>query len=139
MTKLDPSKFPLDHLAVAVEDLAVAAPIYQNLGFQLEEPEVISKQNVRAQVAVKGAFRIELLEPHPAATGPIAKHLAKRGPGIHHMALQVDDLDGQLSELKRVGIQVLPGYPSQGLHGTRVAFLSPKSTGGTLIELVEGK
>jgi methylmalonyl-CoA/ethylmalonyl-CoA epimerase len=137
VTSFDPSRFPLAHLAVAVQELAASAPLYRSLGFELEDPQVIARENVRVQVAVKGELRIELLEPHPAGTGPVAKHLTRRGPGIHHMAVRVDDLDGQLALLKRTGIEALPGYPNRGLHGTRVAFLSPRATGGTLIELVE--
>ncbi|GMV82972.1 MAG: methylmalonyl-CoA epimerase [Planctomycetota bacterium] len=129
--------FPLAHLAVAVEQLDRAAPVYRALGFELHEPESIPAQQVRAQLAVKGELRIELLEPEPAGAGPIGKHLAKRGAGVHHVALRVKDLKATLMELEAAKVKSLPGYPSQGLGGSWVAFLDPKSTWGVLYELVE--
>lgn len=130
-------EFPLAHLAIAVHSLQEAAGIYQALGFALKDPEVIAREKVRAQVAAKGALHIELLEPHPAGAGPIAKFLEKRGPGLHHLALRSADLDKDLQALQQVGVKPLPGYPAAGMGGSRVAFLDPKTTGGVLIELVQ--
>jgi methylmalonyl-CoA epimerase len=129
--------FPLAHLAIAANSLAEGAALYTALGFTLGEPEVIAAQHVRAQVASKGELRVELLEAHPAGTGPIAKFIAKRGPGLHHVALRSANLDADLAALKLQNITPLSGYPAPGMAGTRVAFLDPKTTGGVLLELVE--
>lgn len=128
---------PMAHLAVAVESLAAGAPVYQALGFALAEPEIVAREKVRAQVASKGDLRIELLEPCPAGEGPIAKFLVKRGPGLHHVALLTQDLAGDLSRLAVAQVLPLKGYPAQGLGGSQVAFLDPKTTGGVLFELVQ--
>ena len=130
--------FPLAHLAIAVNSLAEGGALYTALGFTLGEPEVISGEHVRAVVASKGDLRIELLEAHPAGAGPIAKFIAKRGPGLHHIALRTTQLDADLATLQAQHITPLPGYPAPGMARTRVAFLNPKTTGGVLIELVEG-
>lgn len=131
------SQLPLAHLAIAVESLTAAAATYRALGFSLHEPEAIAREKVRAQVAEKGELRIELLEPHPAGEGPIAKFLAKRGAGLHHVALRTTDLDADLARLASAGVNPLKGYPATGLGGSRVAFLDPKTTGGVLFELVQ--
>jgi methylmalonyl-CoA/ethylmalonyl-CoA epimerase len=130
---------PLAHLAIAVKALSDAAPLYAALGFTLHEPEVIASQQVRAQVASKDGLRIELLEAHPAGSGPIAKFIEKRGPGLHHVALCSTDLDSDLKALAGKGVVPLSGYPADGMSGTRVAFLDPKTTGGVLFELVANK
>jgi len=130
---------PLAHLAIAVKTLGEAGPLYAALGFTLHEPEIIASQNVRAQVASKDGLRIELLEAHPAGTGQIAKFIEKRGPGLHHIALRSGDLDSDLKSLAAKGVTPLTGYPADGMSGTRVAFLDPKTTGGVLIELVAKK
>src|SRR5579862_8809364 len=129
--------FPLSHLAIAVRSLDEGGKLYAALGFTLHEPEVIAGQHVRAQVATRGDFRIELLEAYPPSQGPIAKFIEKRGPGLHHIALHSSNLDADLERLKTTGVLALPNYPAPGMTGTRVAFLDPKTTGGTLIELVE--
>ena len=134
---MNPSPEGLAHLAVAVEELQAAAALYRALGFSLAEPEVIAAEKVRVQLALKDGLRIELLEAHPPGQGPIAKFLAKRGPGLHHLALLTQDLTAELARLAAAGIQPLKGYPANGAAGTRVAFLDPKTTGGVLIELVE--
>src|SRR5436190_8964879 len=134
--KLGTQDFPLAHLAIAVKSIAESAPLYAALGFTLAEPEIIAREKVRAQVAVKGAFHIELLEACPAGEGPIAKFLEKRGPGLHHIALRSENLDTDLAALKQTGVVPLKGYPAAGLGQSRVAFLDPKTTGGVLIELV---
>jgi methylmalonyl-CoA epimerase len=136
--KLGDRDFPLAHIAVAVNSIAEAAPVYAAMGFSLSEPEVIAREHVRAQVCVKGELHIELLEPHPAGAGPIAKFIEKRGTGLHHIALKSADLDADIAAVQKTGAKLLDGYPAEGLGGTRVAFLHPKSTGGVLIELVQG-
>jgi len=129
--------FPLAHIAVAVNSLAEASPLYAALGFAMHEPEIIERESVRAQVCEKNGVRIELLEPHPAGSGPIAKHIEKRGTGLHHMALLTHDFDADIAAVQKAGATLLPGYPAAGLGGSKVAFLHPKSTGGVMIELVE--
>ncbi|MCW8132562.1 MAG: VOC family protein [Planctomycetota bacterium] len=131
------NNLPLAHLAVAVERLDAAAPVYRALGFAISEAETIAREKVCARVASKGALHIELLEPAPAGEGPIAKFLAKRGPGLHHVALRTADLDGDLARLSAAGVAPLKGYPALGLGGSKVAFLDPKTTGGVLFELVQ--
>lgn len=130
--------FPLAHLAIAVESLQAAVPTYVALGFTLGEPEELAREKIRARIAEKDGFRIELLEPLSPGEGPIGKFIAKRGPGLHHVALRTTDLDGDLRRLAATGVVPLKGYPAAGLHGTRVAFLDPKTTGGVLYELVQG-
>lgn len=130
------ARFPLAHLAIAVESLAAAAPLYRALGFSLKEPEEIPREKVRVQAAVKGELTIELMEAHPPGAGPVAKFLARRGPGLHHVALRSADLDADLAMLAASGVKPLKDYPASGAQGTRVAFLDPKSTGGVLVELV---
>jgi len=133
---LGKTDFPLAHIAIAVENIAAAAPLYQSLGFVLAEPEVVASQQTRVQLVSKGELHIELLEAHPAGAGPIAKFIAKRGAGLHHIALRSTDLGSDLHALEATGVRALPGYPANGAAGTRVAFLDPKTTQGTLIELV---
>jgi methylmalonyl-CoA epimerase len=129
--------FPLAHIAMAVQSLAHAAPRYTALGFQLHEPEIVERENIRAQVCEKNALRIELLESCPNGVGPIAKFIEKRGAGLHHIALSCKNLDAEIVSAQKCGAILLPGYPALGLSGSRVAFLHPKSTGGVLIELVQ--
>ena len=135
--KLGTQDFPLAHLAIAVGELAEAAPLYAALGFTLSPPEILEREHVRAQLAIKGALHIELLEAHPAGSGPIAKFIEKRGQGMHHIALKTANLDADLASLDAAGVKMLKGYPAAGLAGTRVAFLDPKTTGGVLLELCE--
>jgi methylmalonyl-CoA epimerase len=128
--------FPLAHLAIAVTSLADAAPIYAALGFTLHDPEIIEREHVRAQLVIKEALRIELLEPHPVGIGPIAKFLEKRGPGLHHVALTSRNINEDLTALAKIRVTPLKGYPATGMSGSQVAFLDPKTTGGVLFELV---
>ena len=128
---------PLAHLAIAVESLAAATPLYVSLGFTPHEPEVVEREKVRVQLMEQGLLRIELLEPLNPGEGPIGKYLLKRGPGLHHVALLCPALDQRLVLLEKNGVRTLPGYPASGAEGSRVAFLDPKSTGGVLFELVQ--
>ena len=115
----------------------IAATVYVALGFEMSEPEVIEREHVRLRKATKEGVCLELIEPYPAGTGSVAKYLAKRGPGLHHVAYRSDDIHGDLKRLQERGINVLPGYPANGAAGSVVAFLNPHTTGGVLIELVE--
>lgn len=129
----------LAHIAVAVIDLDAAAVLYRTLGFEVGELETIDREHVRLRKAIKDGFCLELLEAFPAGEGSIAKYVAKRGPGLHHVALQSVNIKIDLQRLEKSGIRVLEGYPAFGSEGNQVAFLDPKNTGGVLIELVELK
>lgn len=128
---------PLAHLAIAVESLASATPLYVSLGFTQHEPEVVEREKVRVQLLEQGVLRIELLEPLNPGEGPIGRYLQKRGPGLHHVAMLCPDLAPKLVQLEKNGVRTLPGYPAPGAQGSRVAFLDPKCTGGVLFELVQ--
>jgi methylmalonyl-CoA/ethylmalonyl-CoA epimerase len=98
--------------------------------------EDVASQQVRVQFIGTGHVRVELIEPMSDAS-PLAKSLGSRGPGLHHVALRVEDLDGRLAELVARGVRLIDRSARPGAHGTRVAFIHPSATGGVLIELVE--
>lgn len=124
----------LDHVAVAVPSLAEALPLYERMeGAPGTPPEVIPDQGVRALFV--GA--VELLEPTGPDT-PVGRFLTRRGPGLHHLAWRVPDLAAALAELEAGGFELVDRAPRPGARGHRVAFLHPRSTGGVLVELVEG-
>lgn len=126
----------IDHIGLAVQDLQTSAETYRKLGFTFLGEETVGEQKVRVAFFECGESRIELLEP-TAPDSPIAKFLKKRGPGIHHLCVQVDDLDATLAAYKEKGIALIHETPVQGAHNSRVAFIHPKSTGGVLMELQE--
>jgi methylmalonyl-CoA/ethylmalonyl-CoA epimerase len=125
--------FPIHHIGIAVESIDSAAPLYELLSGERCSPvEEIGSQGVR--VAFVG--QVELLEP----TGPdttVARFLARRGPGLHHIAYHVEDLAAELARLASQGMELIDREPRAGAGGHRVAFLHPRSTGGILVELVE--
>jgi methylmalonyl-CoA/ethylmalonyl-CoA epimerase len=127
----------LDHVAIAVDDLPAGIRRFCNdLGLPLAGTEdVVSAQTTTAFLPVPGT-RIELVAPLDGE-GPIAAHLAKRGPGIHHLCFRTDDLDTDVARLRDRGWRFTTDAPTPGAHGTRVMFVHPKSTGGVLIELAE--
>ncbi len=129
----------LAHIAIAVEALDQAGGVYAALGFVGDDVEVIDRENVRLQKWTKDGLCLELIEAYPAGTGHVAKFIAKRGAGLHHVALTSEDLMNDLKRLEKSGIRTLPGYPAAGAKGSNVAFLNPHTTGGVLIELVETK
>jgi methylmalonyl-CoA/ethylmalonyl-CoA epimerase len=100
------------------------------------EVEEVAEQKVRVAVIVTPQGRIELLEP-TADDSPVAKYIAKRGEGMHHIALSVDDIDGEIERLKTQGAQMIDEAARTGAGGARIAFIHPKSAGGVLTELVE--
>lgn len=129
--------YELDHVAIAVEDLEKAARAYvEGLGLVLGGVEEVEGQGARVGFFDVGGPRIELVEPLGPDT-PIAKFLAKKGPGLHHIALRVHDIDAALDGLKRAGLRLIDESPRDGAHGTRVAFVHPKALGGLLLELVQ--
>jgi methylmalonyl-CoA/ethylmalonyl-CoA epimerase len=130
-------KATLDHIGIAVSDLAAALAFYRDaLGLEIEAPEEVASQRVRAHFIPTGEAALELLEA-TAEDSPIAKYVAKRGPGLHHITLRVDDIDAALAELKVRGVRLVDEAARPGAHGSRVAFVHPASTHGVLIELKE--
>lgn len=129
----------IHHLGIAVESLARAVPIFTTLlGRGPDSEEVVDDQKVRVVVFSVGESRIELLE----ATSPdsaVARFISKRGQGIHHLTLSVDDLAATLAELEQKGIRLVDREPRTGAAQERIAFLHPSSTAGVLVELVEEK
>lgn len=128
-------KATLDHIGIAVGDLSEALKFYRDaLGLEVEAPEEVASQRVRAHFIPTGESAIELLEA-TADDSPIAKYVAKRGPGIHHITLRVDDIRAVLARLKEKGIRLIDDAPRPGAHGSLVAFIHPASTHGVLVEL----
>lgn len=127
----------LHHVAIVVPSLAEAAPLYTgSLGLSSGEPEHVPDQKVNVLVLMAGSQRIELVEP-AVEDSPVSGFLARRGPGIHHLAWRVDDCAAAIAALDQRGVRLIDHAPRPGSHGTRVAFLHPKATGGVLMELVE--
>lgn len=127
----------LDHIAIAVDDLPAAVRRFcEDFGLPLAGTEdVVSAQTQTAFLPISGT-RIELIHPLDGQ-GPVAQHLAKRGPGLHHLCFATDNLDGDMARLRERGYRFTSDAPTPGAHDTRVVFLHPKTTGGVLIELAE--
>lgn len=125
----------LDHIGIAVKSLD-AARIYESLGLRVEHVETVETQKVKTAFLSVGDANLELLEPS-SADSPIAKFIEKRGEGIHHICLRVDDLESHLARLKTEGYRLVNEAPVPGAHGCRVAFLHPSAGNGVLIELSE--
>jgi methylmalonyl-CoA/ethylmalonyl-CoA epimerase len=126
----------MHHIGIAVADLDAAVLVYGELfGASLEHRETVSEQGVEAASLHVGAGRIELLRALGPET-PVGKFLAKRGPGLHHVAFHVDDLGAELRRLRAEGAQLIDETPRRGLFGLQVAFIHPEATGGVLAELV---
>ncbi len=127
----------VDHIGVAVEDLDAALALYEgDYGMTLAHREVITEQGVEAVLLDLGENHVELLAPLGPDT-PVGKFLAKRGPGMHHVAYQVTDIEAALSSLRDAGIRLIDEQPRTGIRDSRVAFLHPKSSGGVLTEIVQ--
>ena len=127
----------IDHIGIAVRSIESARPLYeQTLGASFEGTEVVPDQKVKVAFFTVGGVRIELLEP-TGPESPVAVHLEKRGEGIHHIAYAVSGLEERIRELTEAGVQMIDEAPRKGTHGTRIAFLHPKSTHGVLTELCE--
>jgi methylmalonyl-CoA/ethylmalonyl-CoA epimerase len=127
----------IDHLGIAVASIDDAAVLYRDvMGLACEGTEVIEDQGVRVMFFTLGQVRIELLEP-TTDDSPIAKFLARRGPGLHHVAYRVDDLPATLAALKAAGVKLIDETPRDGAHGMKIAFAHPKSTDGVLTEFCQ--
>ena len=127
----------LDHVAIAVRSIADSRGLYESgLGLTAAGEEFVPGQKVNVLMVMAGNQRIELVEP-ASPDSPISGFLEKRGEGIHHLAWRVGHLEKALAHLKASGIQLIHESAQDGAHGTRVAFVHPRSTGGVLMELVE--
>ena len=127
----------IDHIGIAVKSLAQAVKVYeQAIGLELAGYDEVDEQGVRVAMLNIGESRIELLEP-TRPDSPVGKFMTKRGEGIHHIAVQVDNIEEALERLKSAGVRLIDETPKRGAHNTRVAFIHPSSTHGVLMELVE--
>ena len=127
----------IDHVGIAVQSIADASRFYIDaLGLEPLPPEVVADQKVRIVSFQVGEVRVELLEP-TGDDSPIARFLAKHGPGLHHVAYRVEDLPATLAELKSAGVRLIDETPRDGAHGMKIAFAHPKSTGGVLTEFCQ--
>ena len=130
-------KAVLDHIGIAVADLSAALAFYREaLGLEVDAPEEVASQRVRAHFVTTGGAALELLEA-TADDSPIAKYVAKRGPGLHHITLRVDDIAAALAKLKAHGVRLIDESPRPGAHGSLVAFIHPASAHGVLVELMQ--
>jgi methylmalonyl-CoA epimerase len=128
-------KATIDHIGIAVSDLDESLRFFRDaLGLELAAPEEIGSQRVRAHFLQAGEAFFEVLEA-TSEDSPIAKYVAKRGPGMHHVALLVDDIVAALAELKAKGVRLIDEAPRPGAHGSLVAFIHPASAHGVLVEL----
>jgi len=129
----------IDHIGIATRGVGEASRFWRdNLGLESAETEEIAEQKVRVMMLPIGEASIELLEA-TSPDSPIARFLEKRGPGIHHVAIRVDNIHAALEQFKQQGARVIDSVPRPGANGCLVAFVHPSSTGGVLLELVENR
>jgi methylmalonyl-CoA/ethylmalonyl-CoA epimerase len=127
----------ISHVAIVVSDLAASTTFWVDaLGLPLDHVEHVPDQEVDVAFLPAGESDIELLEPIGQTSG-VARYLQKRGPGIHHICFEVDDIEATLNRLKSAGIQLIDEQPKYGTGGKKIAFIHPKGTGGVLVELYE--
>ena len=128
--------FSIDHIGIAVKSLAAARGIYEKLGLTISEEEVVESEGVRLVMVPVGETRLELLEPL-SENSPIAKFIAKRGEGLHHVSLRVPDLAAAVERLKKDGVRLISEEIKIGAGGHHYVFVHPSSAGGVLLELVQ--
>jgi methylmalonyl-CoA epimerase len=128
--------FQIDHLGIAVKSLAAAKSIYEKLGLSVSPEETVEHEQVRLVMVPVGESRLELLEP-TCESSMIAKFLAKRGEGLHHVCLKVPDLPAAVERLKKDGVRLVSEEIKTGAGGHQYIFVHPASTGGVLLELVQ--
>ena len=127
----------VDHIGVAVEDIDAALALYErDYAMTLVHRETVTEQGVEAVLLDVGENHVELLAPTGPDT-PVGKFIAKRGPGIHHVAYQVDDIESALSSLRDSGLRLIDEQPRIGIRNSRVAFLHPATSGSVLTEIVQ--
>ncbi len=127
----------IDHVGIAVKSLDETTKTYEALGFEVEEIEEVAEQKVRVAMLPVGESRIELLEA-TSEDSAIAKFISSRGEGIHHIAINVENIEEALKKAKEAGLRLIDEKPRIGAGGKKVAFVHPKSTHGVLLEFVEG-
>jgi methylmalonyl-CoA/ethylmalonyl-CoA epimerase len=126
----------LDHVGIAVASLDEGLPLYRALGLEVALVEEVPEQKVRVAFLPAGDCRVELLEP-TGPESPVARHIEKRGPGLHHVCLRVDDIRAAMTRLEAAGFRLLSAEPLSGAHGSLVCFVHPRSAGGVLLELAQ--
>jgi methylmalonyl-CoA epimerase len=127
----------IDHIGVAVDDLDAAIALHETTyGMALVHREVVEEQGVEAVLLDVGENHVELLRPLSGDT-PVGRFLAARGPGLHHVAYQVSDIEAVLAALREQGARLIDETPRTGIRNSRVAFVHPKSSGGVLTEIVQ--
>jgi methylmalonyl-CoA epimerase len=130
-------EFSIDHLGIAVKSLAAAKAIYERLGLSVSPEETVAQEQVRLVMVPVGESRLELLEA-TSDDSTIAKFIAKRGEGLHHVCLKVPDLAASVARLKKDGVRLVSEEIKSGAGGHGYVFVHPSSTGGVLLELVQG-
>ena len=127
----------IDHVGVAVADLDAALELYEGtFAMPLAHRETVSEQGVEAALQDVGPCHVELLRPLGPET-PVGRFLERKGPGLHHVAYRVDDIEATLAELERKGVEMIDSEPRTGIRRSRVAFVHPRATGSVLTEIVE--
>jgi methylmalonyl-CoA epimerase len=135
-TKIDGSKMKIDHLGIAVKSIAEARQFYESLGMAVAHEETVAHERVHTAMLPVGESRVELLEATDADS-TVAKFIARRGEGLHHVALQVPDVDAAFAELQQRGVRLVSDRVQVGAGGHRYIFVHPAGAGGVLVELVE--
>jgi len=127
----------INHIGIAVKSLEASLPFYRdNLGMVFLGSEEVAEQKVTVAMLQIGESKIELLEP-TSEESPVAKFIEKSGPGIHHLAYEVENIEASIAKLLAEGARMIDEKPRSGAHGTRIAFVHPKSSGGVLTELCQ--
>jgi len=126
----------IDHIGIALDEFGDTANILKIIGLQSHPPEEVSDQKVNTWSFRAGESELELLAP-TSAESPIAKYIDKKGKGIHHLALRVDDVKSEIAKLSLAGVKMIDNEPRLGAGNKLIAFIHPKSTGGILIELTQ--
>ena len=130
-------EFSIDHLGIAVKSLAAAKGIYEKLGLAISPEEAVAQEKVRVIMVPVGDTRLELLEA-TSDDSTIAKFIAKRGEGLHHICMRVPDLEAAVTKLTQDGVRLVSDEIRTGAGGHRYIFIHPQSAGGVLLELVDG-
>ena len=127
----------INHIGIAVTSIDEALPFYRdNLGMSFQGIEEVAEQKVKVAMLRIGEAKIELLEPTDPES-PVARFIEKNGPGVHHLAYEVDDIEQAIARLEQEGVRMIDRTPRNGAHGTRIAFIHPKSSVGVLTELCQ--